>query len=169
MRFDRAVPAAVAVIVTGCVLVLAACGGDSSGPAAEDVIPEALVGSWVAEPACVNAGCGFILSPESNPADTLNATAAFGITTEITLTRRGGFTLSILPGNTLPVIGTARLGGEANTLIVTSANGAVDTLDYAVGGNVLDFKIRRAYTFPYVTVDGVPVPAKASGRFHRRN
>lgn len=157
--------ATVCAFLLGGAAWLGGCG-DSSGPGA-DVIPAALAGSWVAEPGCVPAGCGFMLTPVTNPADTLNATATFGITTLISITRGGSFSLAILPGAIPPATGNARLGNDPSILIVTSANGAVDTMDFTITGDVLNLRIRKAYEFPYITQDGVPVPAKAGGIFHR--
>jgi hypothetical protein len=146
-------------------LAFVACGGDSpSGPPA-DVIPEALAGRWAAEPACVPAGCGFILAPVTDPTNTFNATAVLGITTEITIARSGGFSLTST--GTVPASGTARVASPG-VLVVTSLSGAVDTIDYSISGIALSIHIRKAYTFPYVTSDGVPVPANAGGVFHRK-
>lgn len=165
MRSFRA--AAVPALVLIAAGVLAACG-DSSGPSGtDDVIPAELAGSWIAEPACVPSGCGFLLSPVTSPTDTLNATATFGITTRMTLNRNGVFSLAIQPGNIPPSTGSARLGTQAGILIVTAPSGAVDTLDYTIAGNTLDFRIRRAYPFPYITHEGEPVPAIVRGIFHR--
>jgi hypothetical protein len=146
-------------------MALIACGGDSpSGPSA-DIIPEALAGRWAAEPACVTAGCGFILTPVTDPTNTFNATAVLGITTEITIARSGGFSLTST--GTVPASGTARVASPG-VLVVTSLGGAVDTIDYSISGIALSIHIRKAYTFPYVTSDGVPVPANAGGVFHRK-
>ncbi|HSJ06660.1 MAG TPA: hypothetical protein VK936_08160 [Longimicrobiales bacterium] len=146
-------------------LVFFACGGDSTTGPPADVIPEPLAGRWAAEPACVPSGCGFILAPVSDPTNTFNATAVLGITTEITIARSGGFSLTST--GTVPASGTARVASPG-ILVVTSLGGAVDTIDYSISGTALSIHIRKAYTFPYVTSDGVPVPANAGGVFHRK-
>ncbi|CAN5895166.1 hypothetical protein BH23GEM9_BH23GEM9_30860 [soil metagenome] len=144
-----------AVVVSGC--------SDSSGPG--DMVPAALVGTWVAEPACLPL-CGFTLSSVANPADSVNATAVLGIETEISMTRAGVFRLVTRPGPpSLP--GTVR-AEAGNILVVTDALGVVDTLDYTASATHLHLRFRRTFLAFDFTGDGTFDPANARGSFQRR-
>jgi hypothetical protein len=120
-------------------ILLSACG-DAAGP--EDVLPAALAGTWIAEPACL-PNCGFTFESLLNPADTINATSFAGITTEVAMTRAGRFTLVFRPGGEGGSTGTARV--EGGLLIVTDAGGVVDTIDYSVTAAVLQMRFRRPF------------------------
>jgi hypothetical protein len=127
---------------------LSACG-DSSGP--DDVLPAALAGTWIAEPGCL-PNCGFTFESLLNPADTINATRFMGVTTEITMTRAGRFTLVFRPGGEGGSSGSART--EGGMLIVTDAGGVVDTIDYSVTASVLRIRFRRPFPSFDFTGDG---------------
>jgi hypothetical protein len=150
--------------VLSSLLLLAACG-DGAGPG-EPVIPDALVGTWVAEPACL-PNCGFTFISVANPQDTLNATAFVGVTTEIGIHASGRFTLFFMPGGgQAPTEGTAWTSG--NRLMVRDGAGAVDTLEYTVGAGVLELRflgIVDAFDF---NGDGTPDPARARAVLRRR-
>jgi hypothetical protein len=156
-RSVLAVPfsAALLALATGC--------SDSSAPA--DALPAALVGNWVAEPACL-PNCGFTLRSVANAADSVNATAFVGMTTEISMRADGRFTLAFMPGGGTPMPGTAHVSGSM--LIVRDAAGVVDTMDYTVTASVLDLRFRRTFTSFDFTGDGEPDPAHARGVFLRK-
>lgn len=145
-------------------LVLAtACGGDSTAPA--DVVPGQLAAQWVAEPACLPQ-CGFTLVSVANPADSLNATAFAGVTTQIVLTRDGTFRLTLLPGP--DTASTASVRASGTTLVVTDRAGVVDTLDYTLSGQFLQLRFRRTFRVIDFNGDGQIDPATARGTFRRR-
>jgi hypothetical protein len=148
-------PAALLALATGC--------GNGAGP--DDIIPAALVGNWVAEPACL-PNCGFTLTSTANPADSVNATAFVGMTTEIGIRGDGRFTLAFSPGGGAPQPGTAHVSG--NMLIVRDAAGVVDTMDYTVTPSALDLRFRRIFTSFDFNGDGAADPARARGVFVKR-
>jgi hypothetical protein len=158
-RIGRGLAATVATVAAWSAL---ACG-DGTGPGEQ--VPAELVGLWVAEPACVPQ-CGFTLASVANPADSLNATALLGISTEITMTRNGTFKLQTRPGPDSGAAGTVQV--RPGMLIVRDPAGVVDTLDYQLSGNYLRLQFRRTFdTFDF-TGDGVNDPAYARGSFQRR-
>jgi hypothetical protein len=150
-------------LLPAALLALATACSDGSGP--DNVLPAALVGNWVAEPACL-PNCGFTLTSVANPADSVNATAFVGMTTEIAMRADGRFTLTFMPGGGTPVPGTAHVSGSM--LIVRDAAGVVDTMDYTVTASVLDVRFRRIFTSFDFTGDGEPDPARARGVFLKR-
>lgn len=139
-------------------LLLTACG-DGTGPEAAR-IPAELAGRWVAGPAC--AECGFTLTSTQNEADSLNFVTFAGATVEIEMTRAGAFRLGY--GGTVDH-GQARAAGGA--LIVTDAAGVVDTIDYALRGDLLDLAFRRTFEVIDFDGDGAADPARARGTFRR--
>jgi hypothetical protein len=141
------------------VAALGACG-EGTGPAA--VLPEALVGSWIAEPACVPA-CGLVVKSVANPQDSVAVTAELGVTTQIQIGRSGTFQLSTIPpipGGVLA--GTARL--EGNELVVQDAQGNEERLTYSVTSTTLTLEFAGELDFDD---DGIPEAATARGVFLR--
>jgi hypothetical protein len=132
----------VAALLLLAVLFLAACG-DGTGPQ-QDAIPPELAATWAAEPACLAQGCGIVLSAVANPADSINITAAMGMSTEIAMTRSGVFRLTVRPGPDTAMVGTVRAAGAA--LIVTDRAGVVDTIDYQLAGADLHLRWRRSFS-----------------------
>jgi hypothetical protein len=53
-------------------------------------------------------------------------------------------------------------------LVVTDRSGAVDTLDYTVRADTLAMTFRRVSTTVDLNFDGVPDPARVTGRLLRR-
>lgn len=142
------------------VVLLAACGGDASGP--DGQLPAELVAEWVAEPACAPP-CAFTLTWTQNPAAKLDAVAAFGVTVRVQVTASGRFTRS---GSGEPAEGTARLADGA--LVVTDTRGVVDTIDYRVEGEYLHLDFRREFVEVDFNGDGTKDPARVAGVFRRR-
>jgi hypothetical protein len=147
--------------LTLAVLVItAACGGDAAGPA---TIPAELVGTWVAEPACVPDGCGLTLKSVADPAISFFVTDL--ITTQITIRANGSFLLETLPtAPGMPAIsGTARAVG--NVLYVKLANGTEESLEWSVAGTWLTVRFHGTYDF---NGDGVSEAAVMDGVFRKR-
>ncbi|HSJ24526.1 MAG TPA: hypothetical protein VK929_07665 [Longimicrobiales bacterium] len=140
-----------------------ACGGDGTAPV--DVIPAQLAGTWTAEPACL-PHCGLTLASLADPADSVNITAFTGIATDVVLTRDGTFRLRSRPGPDTASVAAVR--AESGMLIVTDADGQIDTLDYALSGQYLQLAFRRTFLVFDFTGDGVMDPARARGSFQRR-
>lgn len=145
-----------------CASLLAACGGDGTGPA--NTLPAALVGAWQAGPSCRAAGCaitarvegsGTVLPLTDSVAISLDIRATGGITSTLT---RGGSTLTLL--------GVGRTLG-ANTLIVDYSGAAVssDTVTYSTQGALLRFDFQNVANF---TVGGETLPLRLSVLFARR-
>jgi hypothetical protein len=151
------------VVFSVFLLLAAAACGDGTGPG--DAVPPELAARWVAEPACV-PDCGFTLTSVANAADSLNATAFAGVTTEITVQRSGTFRLVFRPGP--DTASTASVRAVGSMLIVTDAAGVVDTLDYVLRDPWLDLHFRRHFVVIDFNGDGVPDPARARGTFRRR-
>jgi hypothetical protein len=143
------------------VTMMAGCG-DGTGP---EIVPSELVGMWVAEPACLPR-CGFTLERVGSPGDTVNVTAFTGITTEIAMTRDGGFRLRTRPGP--DTASTARVRVSPGMLVVTDVAGTVDTLDYSLQGQMLHLRFRRTFSVFDFTGNGQNDPAVARGRFEKR-
>lgn len=156
---SRAASLSRVVPVLALALLFSACGDGGTGPA--DVIPAALAATWVASPDC--AECGFTLTSDADPADSLNVVSFFGLTIEMTLTRSGAFHLS---GGGTSEVGTARV--EGSMLIVTAPGTPPDTIDYTLRGDLLDVRLRRIWLEVDFDGDQVEDPAHASGTFRRR-
>jgi hypothetical protein len=146
--------------VLGAALLLGGCG-DASGPSP---LPAELVGSWVAEPACVPAGCGLTVHALARP-DTLFVTRDLGITTEMDLGANGSFrlrTVPALPG--APALeGTARV--EGGRLIVRAADGQEEAVEYTLAGGLLVLRFDVLFDFD---ADGTAEAARAEGTFRKR-
>jgi hypothetical protein len=138
--------------------VLVGACGDGTGPAA--AIPEALVGSWIAEPACVPE-CGLVVKSVANPQDSVAVTAVLGVTAQINIGRSGTFQLTTIPpipGGILA--GTARV--EANELVVRDAQGNEERLSFSVTSTTLTLEFAGELDFDN---DGTPEAAVARGVF----
>ena len=142
------------------VLLLAACGGDSSGP--DSTIPAQLVAEWVAEPACAPP-CAFTIRWAENPTIGLEAITALGLTVRVRVTADGRFTRS---GTGEAAEGTVRMVDGA--LVVTDTRGVVDTIDYEIQGEYLHLDFRREYVELDFDSDGAADPARVSGVFRKR-
>jgi hypothetical protein len=140
---------------------LAAGCGDGTGPA---TLPAELVGTWVAEPACLPQ-CGFTFESRANAADSISATA-LGITTEIRIGRTGDFRLSSTPATAAPVTGTVTADGT--TMTVRDPQGNSEIIDYSVAGNRLTIAFRSAFHVWDFSGDGNLDPATARGVFAKR-
>jgi hypothetical protein len=135
-----------------------ACG-DTSGPAVS--IPDALVATWEATPAC--AACNFTLRSLANPQDTLNVVHQLMLSVEMRIGATGSFRLAY--GGAANE-GTVRADGAM--LVVRDRNGVTDTLDYVLRDGFLDVQLRRVWEVIDFDGDQVPDPSRASGRFRRR-
>jgi hypothetical protein len=143
----------------GAALALAACG-DGTGPGSDDAVPAALAGTWVADQSCLPLGCGIVLAPAGNEADSINVTHFLGLSTEITITRAGVFRLVTRPGSDGPSTASAR--ADAHMIIVTDPAGTVDTLDYTVTSSTLRLRWRRTFE------NELMGPVRMRGTLHKR-
>jgi hypothetical protein len=141
--------------------VLAGCG-DSSGPAA--VVPQELVGEWMASAACAPP-CAFTLAWQANP--NIKANAFLIGLSDIRMEIGAGGRFVIGKAGQLPPAGTVRVRGEQ--LVVTDVDGTVDTVDYALQpGGSLRIQLRRTWSIVDFDQDQVLDPSVVSGVFVRR-
>lgn len=147
------------------VLLLAAlgCGGDSTGPG--DVIPAALAGTWVAEPACLPVGCGFTLYPVASPADSLNFTQLLGTTTRLVISSSGNFRVDVATTTDTTFAGQATVVGS--TLIVTDPTGVQDTIDWSIQNELLRLNFRNEFLLD-LNGDQQAEVVRARGAFKRQ-
>ena len=140
-----------AFIVAGIMAaVLAGC--DSTEP--ENRLPEELAGTWRADAACDE--CTFILTSIATPEQSIDLLdPPTNITAVLTLTRAGRATLDMMGGHTA---GSAHVEGD---VLILTALGTADTIDYAVAGTTLTLDFRGI--FELVDFDGDTFADPASG------
>lgn len=133
------------------ILAAAVAACDSTGP--EERLPESLVGTWRADAAC--AECTFTLTSVDNPelsVDLLDPPAS--VTAVLTLTRSGGATLDLMGGHTA---GRAHVDGD---LLILTALGSADTIDYSVTATDLTLDFHGTFDLADFTGDGFADPAR---------
>jgi hypothetical protein len=131
----------VAAVIAGC---------DSTGPT--ERLPENLVGTWRADAAC--AECTFTLTSLASPelsVDLLDPPA--NVTAVLTLTRGGSATLDLMGGHTA---GRAHVDGN---LLILTALGSADTIDYSVTATNLTLDFHGVFELADFTGDGFADPA----------
>lgn len=149
------------ICALACWILAAGCG-DSSGPDAG--IPDELVGRWRADAACAPP-CAFTLTWTANPQARLDAIATLGIALDMDIGADGRFVFAFSPG-TVPPAGKVRVSGQR--LVVTDADGAVDTIAYRFEGSALRLDFQRQFVVLDFDANGQPDPSTAAAVFLRR-
>lgn len=140
--------------------LLLGCGSDPSDPG--NRIPAELVGSWIAEPACLPE-CGWTLTSSTDPEVSLNfVDEPLNMTIGVGIEADGDFELSF-SGQSAPERGTLRVEGQL--MIITDQGGQVDSADYHIEGAYLYMQLRKEYNF---SVGGAAHTGRPLGIFERR-
>ena len=139
--------------------VVAIAGCDSGGP--EERLPEELAGTWRAEASC--AECSFILTSVENPELSIDLLdPPTNVTAVLQLTRGGSATLNMMGSQ---VSGSARVDGN---LLILTALGSADSIDYTVAGNTLTLDFRTDLELVDFDGDLSPDPATAVAVMRRQ-
>jgi len=145
---------------------LAACGGDSAGPAGPTIAAE-LVGTWEASPACFPA-CGLTFVNVASATDTLNFTATpFGYTSRFTLASNGTFTFDAGVPTVSAINGRMRMEGASTLVVEPSAGADEERVTYSLSGGFLSLLWEDTYSF---NLDGAGAAetVRVRGRFEKR-
>jgi hypothetical protein len=134
--------------------------GDGSGP--EDRIPAELVGEWRADAGCAPP-CRFTLTWKQDPRAQLDA-ITLGMALRMEIEASGRFVFGDV--SSLPPAG--RLAVEGSALVVTDADGVVDTVDYRFEGAALRLDFRREFRVVSFNADTVRDASTAAAVFVRR-
>jgi len=137
----------------------AACG-DGSGPSA--MIPSELVGEWHADAACAPT-CNFTLTWKDNPAAKLDA-INLGMALRMDIEANGRFRFGDVTA--MPPAGQVRVSG--NEMVVTDAEGTIDTIDYRMETVGLRLDFRREFLVVSFNGDTIKDPSTASAVFVKR-
>lgn len=137
----------------------AACG-DGSGP--DDRVPAELVGEWRADAGCAPP-CTFTLTWKQDPRARLDA-ISLGMALRMEIEAAGRFRFGDV--SNLPPAGEVRV--EGSKLIVTDADGVVDTIDYRFEGSALRLDFRREFRVVSFNADTVRDASTAAAVFVRR-
>jgi len=148
------------LMVAGLLLAAAPGCGDSNGPA--ESIPASLVGVWQANAACAPP-CTFTLTWKSNPQASLDA-ISLGMALRMEIGADGRFQFGDVTA--MPPAGKVR--ATAQELIVTDADGVVDTVDYHLDAGALVLNFRREFTVLDFDADGTKDASTAAAVFVRR-
>jgi hypothetical protein len=152
------------VALNVALLCLPACGEDTAAPEDPD-IPEELIGTWAANPACLPA-CGFTVFPRTAPADSINIVRDVGVGVELTIRSSGRLSMEVtLVRDTLLDGNIAVRDGQL--LVSAPGESAVDTLDYALAGDILRVELRSQVLFDF-NGDGTDESVGMRGAFRRR-
>jgi hypothetical protein len=140
----------------------AACGGDAAAPSPE--VPAALVGIWVAEPACL-PDCEFTVFDRAQPSQSINL-VAFGLGVEMTVQATGRFRMEVRLVRDTLLDGTVRVVGDR--MLVSSGGGAtVDTLEFTIDEPWLELQLRSRLAYD-LDADGTDDDVGLRGKFRRR-
>ena len=123
----------------GLALLALACGDDGTGPSAD--IPAELVAVWEAGPAC--AECSFTLFDRAQPDASIDLVQSPPFLTVALDIRATGRLSLFVRGPAADSLLTGAVQVQNGQLLVSAAGTAtVDTLDYAIRGNLLDLVLR---------------------------
>lgn len=133
-------------LVLAALLAGAAGCGESSGPTPR--IPANLVGQWQADAACAPP-CTFTLTWKENPQARLDA-INLGMVLRMEIEANGRFRFGDVTA--MPPAGRVEVHGAQ--LVVTDAEGIVDTIDYRFEATALRLDFRREFTVVDFNSDG---------------
>jgi hypothetical protein len=138
----------------------AGCGGDATGPAVS--LPASLVGEWRADVGCAPP-CSFTLTWKANPQAKLDA-ITLGMALRMEIESNGRFRFGDVTA--MPPAGRARVAGQQ--LVVTDAEGVVDTIAYRFEGVALRLDFSRDFVVLDFNADGTRDASTAAAVFVRR-
>lgn len=139
-----------------------ACGGDAAAPSSD--VPGALVGVWVAEPACLPA-CEFTVFDRQQPANSINF-VAFGLGVEMHVQATGRFRMEVRLVRDTLLDGTVRVEGD-RMLVSSTGTATVDTLDFTLAEPWLEIQLRSRLAYD-LDADGTDEDVGVRGTFRRR-
>jgi hypothetical protein len=149
-------------LILAVAVAAAACGGDATGPARD--VPDALVGVWVAEPACLPE-CEFTVFDRQHPANSINF-VAFGLGVEMHVQATGRFRMEVRLARDTLLDGTVRVEGD-RMLVSSTGTATVDTLDFTLAEPWLEIQLRSRLAYD-LDADGTEEDVGLRGMFRRR-
>ena len=142
--------------------MLAACGGDATGP--DGSVPEPLVGVWVADAACLPE-CEFTVFARQQPGPSINL-VQFGLGVEMDIRPSGRLRLEVRLVRDTLLDGTVRIQGD-RMFVQASGATTVDTLAFTLEEPWLRIELLSRLTYD-LDGNGTEEDVGVRGRFRRR-